>query len=152
MKPKVNIDEVCGIFNTLRQENLHKKFSPDEIRNLMTKNGIGNAVFRRMAQLNFFRIRTDPGHGKGNMKQYAFTDTPIYLAQFKKVYEDVRASRRKQYAHEPSGMSEKLTEESAYKFLKSKGYQLRRCLGFDEEAFKKDYPQLWEKYLIYENV
>ena len=152
MKPKVNIDEVCQTFNTLRQENLHKKFSPEEMKNLMAKNGIGNAVFHRMAQLSFFRVRTDPGHGKGNRKQYAFTDTPIYLAQFKKVYEDVRASRRKQLIGEPSGMKEQLTEESSCKLLKSKGYQLKKCVGFDEEAFKKDYPQIWRKYLIYENV
>lgn len=151
MKSKVNIDEMCGVFNTLRQENLHKKFSPNEMKDLMAKNGIGNAVFRRMAQLNFFRIRTDPGHGKGNMKQYAFTDCPIYLGQFKKVYEDIRASRRKQYNKEESSLKENLTEESALKLLKSQGYQIRRAY-FDEERFAKENSELYSKYLIYESV
>ena len=34
----------------------------------------------------------------------------------------------------------------------SNGYKLKKCIGFDEDAFKKDYPQIWAKYLIYENV
>ena len=150
MKPKVNVDEVCQTFNTLRQENLHKKFSPEEIKTLLAKNGIGNAVFRRMSQLNFFRTRSVPG--KGNCKEYAFTDCPIYLGQFKKVYEDIRSSRRKQKAGEPSGMRENLTEESALKLLKSRGYQLKKCLGFDEERFSEEYPELYEKYLIYKDI
>lgn len=150
-KKKVDVEVICQKFNQLRQENLRKIYTPEEIMNFLAKNGIGNAIFRRMAQMNFFRIRTDPGHGKGNRKQYAFTDCPIYLGQFKKVYEDVRASRRKQYNGEESGLKENLTEESALKLLKSQGYQIRRAY-FDEERFSKENPELYSKYLIYESV
>lgn len=143
MKTKVNIEEVCKKFNTLRQENLRKIFSPSEMEELLVRNGIGKQIFRKMAQNAFFRVRKDPLH-KGNCKQYAFLDTPIYKAQFERVYQEMRDYKNSRNSKKGE---ETVSEESAIKLLKSLGYVLKKPAGLNEAALKREMPKIYEKYL-----
>lgn len=143
MNKKIDSEEICKVFNTLRQENLNKIFTPDEMKELLAANGIGNAAFRRMAQLGFFRSRQTPG--RGNSKEYAFMATPIYKAQFERVYQDIRDRNNKK----PIEKTQIITEDKAIAYLKNLGYQIKKPTGFDLNRFKLENQELYLKYCIY---
>lgn len=44
------------------------------------------------------------------------------------------------------------SEEEALAVLANKGYQIRKCVGFDLDRFAKENPVLYKKYLKYEIV
>jgi hypothetical protein len=84
--------------------------------------------------------------GKGNYKGFIFPLTPVHISWFENWLSDKKETPK--VSIEKDGDFESECAE----YLKSKGYQLKKCLGFDEDAFKKDYPQIYQKYLIYESI
>lgn len=146
---KVDIEGVCKTFNTLRQENLHKIFTPNEMQDLLSKHGIAKGIFRKMAQNAFFRVRKAP-NSKGNCKEYVFTDFPIYKAQFEKIYQDMRDYKNGKTSRKvDKNLSD---EEAAIQLLKSLGYSIKRPVGINEAALKKELPKIYAKYLTMQEV
>lgn len=84
--------------------------------------------------------------GRGRHVGYIFPYNPVHKSWFENwIYP--KHSEKTQISEK-----DKDFESECAAYLKQQGYKLKRCIGFDEESFKKDYPQLYQKYLIYENV
>lgn len=138
---KINTLELCEKFNKIRQENIHKIFSPQEMMNLLKNIGISSTYFREMVKNNFFRMRKNHQN-----REYTFTDTPIYKAQFEKIYNDFREKQRKPKT------SNKFTEKEAIDFLKSLGYQIFKSEGIDEDKLQKLYPNIYKELEIIKQI
>lgn len=134
---KVNKLEICEKFNTLRQNNLHRKFTSEEMKTLMKGIGINNHIFCQMKDTFFRRRRV------GKITEYCFTDTPIHKQYFIDLYAKFNSSRK-----EPKN----LKEEEAIQLLKSLGYRIFKEEGIDENALLDQYPDIYEKFLITKEV
>lgn len=140
---KINTEEVSKQYNIVRGQNAGKKFHFEQVINLLKEAGISGSMAAKIVAnstlLNKFNIE---GKGRGKHVGYTFPYTPVHQSFFAN------------WIYPPKEVKKKFDsfEDECADYLKKQGYQLKRCVGFDEESFKKDYPQLWEKYLIYENV
>lgn len=83
---------------------------------------------------------------------YSIPSQPIYIKKLEGYYKSVnkeaydRKNSKKVKVENPSN------EEAALALLASKGYQIRKCVGFDLERFSKENPVLYKKYLKYEII
>lgn len=80
MKTPTDPKAISEVFNTLREQNLHKKFTYSEMLAMLEPN-FGKfftiKVFMTSTDGKFFRIKKE-----GNAKFYAFTDGPIHYSEF----------------------------------------------------------------------
>ena len=73
----------------------------------------------------------------------------IHIKWINAAYDKCNGYKKKQpFIQKSVGIS----EEEALSVLSSKGYQIRKCVGFDMERFQKENPILYKKYLKYEIV
>lgn len=139
----MKIDKValCEKFNTLRCNNLHKTFSSNEMWNLMHSIGINKHIFSAMSKEGeiFFRKRRN-----GQVVQYCFTDVPVYKGTFIKLYNSYNKTLKT-----PPSQSD---EEKAINLLKSLGYKIFKDEGIDETALQNQYPEIYEKFLIINEI
>ena len=140
---KINVEKVCVGYNTARSLNSGRKMSREDVIKILKENGISEALSIKMSKNDTFFTRYKRENcGKGKHIGYIWPLNPIHISVFRNwLYPPVDKKVKKLSF-----------EEECAEYLRKQGYQLRKCVGFDEEAFKKDYPQLWEKYLIYEEV
>ena len=119
--------------------------SREQVINILKENGISGALAIKMTQSStLFTTYKRENCGRGKHIGYIWPTTPIYVSIFRNwLYPSQKDNAPKK------DMS---FEEECAEYLRKQGYQLKKCIGFDEDAFKKDYPQLYEKYLMYENV
>jgi hypothetical protein len=147
-KTKINIEEVCKCYNDARTQNSGRKGGAEWTFNILRSAGLsGNMARRIMHEPTLLVPIRRENAGKGNYKGYVFPCTPIHISWFQNWL-----TKKKEETPKISAEKDENFEEECATYLKQQGYKLRKCVGFDEDAFKKDYPQLWSKYLIYENV
>jgi hypothetical protein len=104
----------------------------------------GNMIKRILRETTLLTPFKRENAGKGNYRGYIFPHTSVNIKWF-----EYWLSKKENI---PSVKKEQSFEEECAEYLRKQGYKLRKCVGFDEDAFKKAYPQLWEKFLIYEEV
>lgn len=144
---KINTEEVSAKYNSVRENYKGRKFSNEQVIKLLKEAGLsGNMATKIAANTTLLQQFKREGMGKGKHVGYIFPYNPIHKAWFEnwiypKHSEKPKVSER-----------DKDFESECTAYLKQQGYQLKKCIGFDEEAFKKDYPQIWSKYLIYEEI
>lgn len=144
MKSKINIEQICGTYNRVRENWVGKKLSNAKVIELLKAEGIStNMASRMVANSTLFEHSKMPNKGRGRHVAYTFSYNPVHIAFFRNwLTKPVKKESK-----------ENLTfEEECVKYLQKEGYKLRRCTGFDELRFKQDYPQLYEKYLKYEDI
>ena len=142
---KINVEKACTGYNTARNLNAGKKMPREMVIKILKENGISEALAIRMSQNDtlFTRFKRE-NCGRGKHIGYIWPSDPIHIKIFRNWLYPV---------DNKTLPTKKLTfEEECAEYLRKQGYQLKKCVGFDEDAFKKDYPQLWSKYLIYEEV
>ena len=145
-KSKINIEEVCKCYNEARTQNSGRKGSAEWAFNILHSSGLsGNMARRIMREPTLLVPVKRENAGKGNYKGYVFPSTPVHISWFEN-WLNKKKDNQKVYKKDEN------FEKECADYLKQQGYQLKRCVGFDEDSFKKDYPQLYQKYLIYENV
>lgn len=143
---KINLEKVCAAYNTARNENVGRKMPREMVINILKSHGISESLAVKMTRNDtlFTRFQRE-NCGKGKHIGFIWPNTPIHISILRKwLYPPVEK--------QPEAKKNLSFEEECAEYLRKQGYQLKKCVGFDEDAFKKDYPQLYEKYLIYENV
>ena len=143
---KINTEEVSAKYNLVRDKNKGRKFSNEQVVKLLKEAGIsGNLATRIVANQTLLQQFKREGMGRGKHIGYIFPYNPIHKTWFENwIYPP--------HSEKPKIPVDKDFETECANYLKQQGYKLKKCLGFDEESFKKDYPQIWSKYLIYEEV
>ena len=143
---KINVEKACAGYNTARNLNAGKKMPREMVIKILKENGISEALAIRMSKNNtlFTKFKRE-NCGRGKHIGYIWPSDPIHINIFRNWLYPVDKKNLQ--------TNKKLSfEEECAEYLRKQGYQLKKCIGFDEDAFKKDYPQLWSKYLIYEEV
>ena len=145
---KINTEEVSAKYNLVRDKNKGKKFSNDQVVKLLKEAGLsGNIAVKIAANNTLLQQFKREGCGRGKHIGYIFPFNPIHKTWFENwIYP--------KHSEKPAVSidKDKDFESECAAYLKQQGYKLKKYIGFDEDAFKKDYPQLWGKYLIYEEV
>ena len=150
---KVNIEEKTRLLNEFRINSGTKTFTYGELRkslgNVLSKNNVIIAE----------AIKLFPYEVIGKSRIYEMPKEPIHKS-FVKAFYNRQASVQKAYYER--NMSQKIKpqkventkslEEKALELLSSKGYQIRKCVGFDLERFSKENPEMYKKYLKYEII
>ena len=145
---KINTEEVSAKYNSVRDKNKGKKFTNEQVVKLLKEAGLSGSMAAKIVANNTLlqQFRRE-GCGRGKHIGYIFPYNPIHKAWFENWIYPPHSEKPK-----ISVEKDKDFESECAAYLKQQGYQLKRCVGFDEDSFKKDYPQLWSKYLIYEEI
>ena len=147
-KTKVTPEMLCKVYNTLRQQRAGQKLVSEQLMNLLHKEGgISKWIVDKMLQTPTFFTKVKRDGGKGKCIGYMFQYDPVHINLFKNWLKNQKSG--------PSKKEEKKElsfEEECVEYMRNQGYALQKCIGFDESSFKKDYPQLYQKYLRYEKV
>ena len=143
---KINTEEVSAKYNLVRDKNKGRKFSNEQVIKLLKEAGLsGSMAIKIVSNPTLLQQFKREGCGRGKHIGYTFPYDPIHKAWFENwIYP--------KHSEKPTVNKDKDFEAECAAYLKQQGYQLKKCIGFDEDAFKKDYPQLYQKYLIYEEV
>ena len=143
---KINVEKVCAGYNTARTLNAGRKIHREMVIKILKENGISESLAIRMSQNNtlFTKFKRE-NCGRGKHIGYIWPSDPIHI----RIFRDWLYPTNKKT---PSTGKKLSFEEECAEYLRKQGYKLKKCIGFDEDSFKKDYPQLWSKYLIYEEV
>ena len=145
---KINTEEVSTKYNSVRENNKGKKFSNEQVIKLLKEAGLSRNIAAKIAANNtLLQQFKREGCGRGKHIGYIFPYNPIHKAWFENWIYPPHSEKPK-----VSVERDKDFESECATYLKQQGYQLKKLVGFDEESFKKDYPQIYQKYLIYENV
>lgn len=148
MTTKIDVKEVCRAYNEARDENKGKKGGSSWVYEILKKKGLSISMIKRIIReptllTPFHRENA----GKGNYKGYIFPYDPINIIWFQNwISGNISSSKKEEPKKDIS------FEEECAEYLRKQGYKLKKLVGFDEDAFKRAYPQLWEKFLIYEEV
>lgn len=147
MKEKINVEKTCAGYNAARTANAGRKMGREQVINILKENGISETLALRMSKSDTLFTRYQRENcGKGRHLGYIWPQTPVHVNIFKNwLYPPTEEKK-------PVEKKNLSFEEECTQYLLNQGYQIKKCVGFDEDAFKKDYPQLWKKYLIYEEV
>jgi len=145
---RINTEEVSTKYNLVRDKNKGKKFSNEQVIKLLKEAGLSGSMAIKIAANNTLlqQFRRE-GQGRGKHIGYIFPYNPVHKSWFENWIYPPHSEKPK-----ISVERDKDFESECAAYLKQQGYQLKKCAGFDEESFKKDYPQIWSKYLIYEEV
>lgn len=138
---KLDAKTLVEEFNKTRLKNIGKQFTGKELDNLLYKYcGFQNALTGVLKRNGIFEM----SRGIGAQKLYRFVDTPLFVDKMDKFLQEWRNRGKR--------IPEQTQEEKSINFLKSQGYKIKVCRGFDVERFRKENPDLYQKYLIYEDA
>lgn len=147
---RVNIEEKTRALNEFRVEASNKSFTYGELKGIFKERNITNDPMTLSGILRLF-----PFEKIGNSKIYEMPKTPIHISLLKKIWAS-RAEYQKKNNEKKKAInavhSVEISEEAALAVLATKGYQIRKCVGFDLERFSKENPVLYKKYLKYEII
>ena len=143
---KIDVEKACAGYNSARTANAGKKMPREQVIKILREYGISETLAIKMTRSEtlFTRFKRE-NCGKGLHLGFIWPSTPIHISIFRNWLYPVKENA-------PEEKKKLSFEEECAEYLRKKGYQLKKCVGFDEDAFKKDYPQLYAKYLIYESV
>ena len=146
---KVNIEQKTQAINEFRLANKNKSFTYSEIREKLGEILSKNNVVITAA------IKAFPYEVIGRNRLYSMPNDPIHWIFVKNAYKEqtnVQKKYNSKVKEESLKEKNESEEEKALKVLASKGYQIRKCIGFDLERFAKENPVLYKKYLKYEII
>lgn len=144
----VNFEEKVRKINEFRLESLNKSFTRNELEEVFRERGI------TCDKTILFRIIQSFPHEKlGHTNLYEIPKTPVHISLVKAAWEK-KSKYNKSWKSKRniSIVKEDISEDSALELLRSKGYQIKKCVGFDLERFQKENPVLYKKYLKYEII
>lgn len=145
---RINTEEVTAKYNLVRDKNHGKKLSHEQVIKLLKEAGLSGSIALKITSnstlLQQFRRE---GCGRGKHIGYIFPYNPVHKSWFENWIYPKHSEKPK-----ISIERDKDFESECATYLKQQGYKLKKLIGFDEDAFKKDYPQIWAKYLIYEEI
>lgn len=141
---QVNIKEMTGRLNQLRVNNQDKLYTRPQI--LEDLKGLGFSSQISQAILTLVSSRKEGKHCF-----YQFGKDPIHFSKLNEIYQRFRDYGRKSKSKAKS-VAKPFNQQEAIQQLQAAGYQIRKCVGFDEARFKSENPELYQKYLKYEDL
>lgn len=145
---KINTEDVSTKYNLVRDKNKGKKFSNEEVIKLLKEAGLSGSIAAKIVgNTTLLQQFKREGCGRGKHIGYIFPYNPVHKSWFENWIYPPHSEKPKISIERDENF-----ESECAAYLKQQGYKLKKCIGFDEDAFKKDYPQIWSKYLIYETV
>ena len=144
---KVDIKAKTESFNRTRLENKNKSFTYQELITLLKGAGIPIDIATLVIKHHFI----DKEEVDGKML-YSFQTTSLHMDSMQAFY-DEKNSRKKAWANsKKQPVKEALTERAALALLQSKGYRIKRIVGFDLEKFAAEQPEMYRRYCKYEYI
>ena len=149
------IQEKTRLLNELIQEFAGRSLKSAELRKLLISRISSNVAIVVHLMKSFPSVKI------GRERLYEMPEKPIYIGVMETAYRKhnaaVKRLRNKKKNAEPPVLSvipepQILSTEQTIAMLKAEGYKVMKPLRFNEEAFKKDYPELYENYLVYESI
>lgn len=137
---KMTIEELTRKFNILREQTGERTFSGRGLDKYLMDHGFSKVFIYVMKRQNCFDCVY-----KGAKAEYSFKNEPLYIGKMKSVYSEYKGPKKE---NDISKHEESIKE--CIEILKNEGYQIRKWKGIDVDAFRKDYPGLFEKYSIFE--
>ena len=142
-KSKVNPKSLCEAYNTCRQELVGRKLVGENIYNALVKKDIPKWIVTRMLQVPTLFTKAQREGKKGG---YMFSYSPVNIAWFEKWFPEQHTRKAKETPKQTT------MEEDCVEYLLGQGYKLQKCVGFDEERFRKEHPDIYQRYLKYEVI
>lgn len=143
---KINTIELTQKLNQFRMDHPNKSFTREELRESLLSLGFNRQIEGAIVP-KFF-----PYEKIGQARIYTMPKEPIHKSAVEAVYESFRRTRNKSRNQKKEEIHSQNSEEAALALLSARGYQIRKCIGFDLERFQKEQPILYRKYLKYETV
>lgn len=143
---KVNVIELTQKLNEFRMAHPNKSFTREELQEELQKLGF-NTQARGAIIPKFFTYEKI-----GQNKIYMMPKEPIHKSAIEGIYQIFRNAKNKSRQSKKIEIISENSEEAALALLSARGYQIRKCVGFDLEKFQKEQPVLYRKYLKYETV
>lgn len=155
------IREKTRLLNEFIQEFEGQTLKSAELRKLLINRISSNVAIVVHLMKSFPSVKI------GRERLYEMPEKPIYCGVMETAYKKHNVavkrlrSRKKENTTLPELPVEQtiqepepqvLSTEQTIALLKAEGYKVMKPLRFNEEAFKKDYPKLYENYLVYESV
>lgn len=143
---KINTVELTQKLNQFRMDHPNKSFTREELKESLLPLGFNKQIEGAIVP-KFF-----PYEKIGQARIYTMPKEPIHKSAVEAVYESFRRTRNKLRNQKKEEIHSQNSEEEALALLSARGYQIRKCVGFDLERFQKEQPILYRKYLKYEMV
>lgn len=146
MNRRINVEEVCRAYNNARDENKGRTGSPSWASKILKEKGLSTSIIKRILHeptLVIYSKRENAG--RGNYKGCTFPYNPIHKDWFENwIYPPKK---------DDNCIKKDLPfEEECTSYLKARGYEIKKCVGFDEDRFAEEHPELYKQYLIYECI
>ena len=140
---KLDPKELTADFNAVAQKHKCETFLAEDLNKLLEKYFSRSLIYAMKRANLFIVVRT------GVNKLYQFKEEPLYFQKMDKILSDWRDHNKKQSVGEEPVLDER---EKAIALLKKEGIVMKKCIGFNEELFSKEHPELYRKYLMYEEI
>lgn len=128
----MDIKKLTSDINKWRIEHQDNRYIREQILlNLKEEAGISTDITNWLIPHLFVTTK------QGKRKMYAPSKNPIHFSVLEKIIEKRNSKKRK-------------SSKDPIMALKEQGYIIQKPVGFNEELFKKENPELYKKYVIYE--
>ena len=146
----VNVEGLTKALNELRLDSKNKTFTRSEIYDALVSIGFNKAIANYALALLY-------SEKLGKAKLYSFNSDPIHKSQVEGLFKRYRLSKnqynyKSRHKDETPMTSETANEEAMIKYLKARGYQIRKPVGFDIQKFSEMNPELYRKFIKYETL
>lgn len=143
----VNIKQKTESFNRTRLENKDKSFTYAELTTLLKSVGIPLDITTLIIKHHFI----DKEEVDGRML-YSFQTTSLHMDSMQAFYDEKNRRKKAWNDSKKKPAKDALTERAALALLQSKGYRIKRIVGFDLDKFAAEQPEMYRKYCKYEYV
>lgn len=129
---KKNLESLMVAFNMRRQGLMNQKLTRSEMLEELKAIGFSKSQVSQLMEKGYIRREKS---GKNASKLYSFMDSPLNIKQMENL---------------GTSSKSKFNEKEAIHQLQIQGFKVLKPIGFDEEKFRKENPELYKKYLIYD--
>lgn len=145
---KIDVEELTKKFNSYRLEHPKDAYTHDQLMLIL-----GDMGFNRNISKCLTRFFVSQKIGKA--KLYSFSSTPLHTSQISSLYEKARnynISYMRKLKKITKEIPDELTDvEKALQLLSSKGYKICKP-RFDIKRFAREQPDMYTKYLVYDDI
>lgn len=132
---KKNLESLMVAFNMRRQGLVGQKLTRAEMLEELKTIGFSKTQISQLMEKGYIHREKS---GKNASKLYSFMDSPLNIKQMENL--------------SVSSTKSKFNEKEAIHQLQIQGFKVLKPIGFDEEKFRKENPELYKRYLTYEQA
>lgn len=133
---KEKLQSLAIAFNMRRQAMIGKELTREQMYNELRTIGFSTDKAKLLIAKGYIEKKKS---GKNASKIYMFKGEPLNIKQLENL--SVGSSKKSSF-----------NEEKVIHDLQIRGFKVLKPIGFDEEKFRKENPELYKKYLRYEQA